>query len=203
VTQPRQAPRSNGTGSITPEIEIAWARAVSRAFDDASYYRYLKANPEKALSDLGADVSRIKVKHEIARGGRLKPPLETLDEFIEELERKRAALGSAGRPTYQAPAAAPYQPTQSGGTYCGMPYPATVHVYVQPYGFSAGTRCAPSTCVQPMCVLPQGYWGPAGMLPGSACGGFSQVATIPASATRGAAPPQWIGGPPSGAAGRA
>ena len=198
MTQPRRTPRS--TGTITPEIEIAWARAVSRAFDDATYYRYLKANPAKALSDLGADVSRINVKREIASGGELKPNLDTLDNFIEELEKKRSALRSAERPTYQAPGAAPYHPTQSGVTSCGTPYPATVHIHVQPYAFSALPRCAASTCVQPMCVQPQGYWGPfGGMLPGSPCVAFSQVATTRASATRGAAPPQWIGGPPSGA----
>jgi hypothetical protein len=192
-------PQARQTQTITPEIEIAWARAVSRAFDDPAYYRHLKANPEKALSDLGADVSGINVKNEIASGGGLKPTLDILDDFIEELERKRSALRSAERPTYHAPSAAPYQPTQSGVTSCGTPYPATVHVHVHPYAFSALPRCAASTCVQPTCVQPQGYWGPHGMLPGSPCVAFSQVATTRASATRGAAPPQWIGGPPSGA----
>jgi hypothetical protein len=198
VPQARRTPRS--TRTIAPEIEIAWARAVSRAFDDATYYRYLKADPKKALSDLGADVSSINVKNEIASGGRLKPALDTLDNLIEELERKRSALRSAERPTYQAPTAAPYYPTYSGVTSCGTPYPATVHIHVQPYAFSALPRCAASTCVQPMCVQPQGYWGPyGGMLPGSPCVAFSQVATTRASATRGVAPPQWIGGPPSAA----
>lgn len=179
---------------IKPEVEIAWARAVSRAFDDPAYYRYLKANPEKALSDHGADVSGINVKSEIAPGGGLKPALDTLDDVIEELERKRSALRSAERPTYQAPGAAPYHPAQSAVTSCGTPYPATVHIHVQPYAFSALPRCAASTCVQP-----QGYWGSLGMLPGSPCVAFSQVATTRASATRRVAPPQWIGGPPSGA----
>src|SRR5690242_21409584 len=115
-------PQARQTQTITPEIEIAWARAVSHAFDDPAYYRYLKANPEKALSDLGADVSGINVKRETASGGGLKPTLDTLDNFIEDLERKRSALRSAERPTYQAPGAAPYHPAQSAVTSCGTPY---------------------------------------------------------------------------------
>lgn len=189
--------RRTDTGKIQPEIEIAWARAVSRAFDDPAYYRYLKANPEKALSDLGADVSAVDVKNEIADGGGLKPTLRTLDDFIEELEKKRSALRSAERPTYQAPGAAPCQATQSAVTSYGTPYPTTIHVHVQPYAWSLMPKCAVSTCVQPTCVQPQGYWGPVGMPPGSPCVAFSQVATTRASATRGVAPPQWIGGPPS------
>ncbi len=195
MTQPDETPPGNGGDRpIKPKVEIAWARAVARAFDDPAYYRSLKANPKQALRDLGADVRGVKVKREIAPDGRLKPSLRALDKSIKDLEKRRSALAGAGRPTYQAPGASTGQPTQSGVTSCGSPYPATVHVHIQPYAFSALPRCAASTCVQP-----QGSWGQLGMLPGSPCVAFSQVATTRASATTGATPLQWIGGPPSGA----
>jgi len=186
---------SGGNRPVKSGVEIAWARAVARAFDDPAYYRSLKANPKKALRDLGADVRGLKVKRAI-KDGDLKPSLKKLNKSIRALERKRSALAGAGRPTYQAPGAATWQPTQSGVTSCGTPYPAAVHLHLQPYAFSALPRYAGSTCMQP-----QGYWGSPGMLPGSPCIAFSQVATTRASATRGTAPPQWIGGPPSGADG--
>jgi hypothetical protein len=199
-----QSPKSPGT--ITPGIEIAWARAVSRAFDDPAYYRYLKADPKKALEDLGADVSDIDLKSAIGQGGGLTPTLDDLDTVNEELEKKRAALRSAERSTYQTPAGAspsPYvtawQPMQSGITFYGAPYPTTVHVHVQPFAMSSLPKCVQPTCVQPTCVQPQGYWGPVGVPPGWPCIAMSQVATTRAGAARGVAPPQWIGGPPSGA----
>ena len=57
--------------AITPEIEIAWARAVSRAFDDPSYYRYLKADPKRALTDLGADVGKVDLEAQVREAGGL------------------------------------------------------------------------------------------------------------------------------------
>lgn len=185
MTQPRRAPRDD----LKPEIEIAWARAVSRAFDDPAYYRYLKADPKKALSDLGADVSGVNVKSEIAVGGRLKPALDSLDEVIDELERKRSELTASLRSAYQVAGGAPCQP---------MHYH---HHHLHSWALSRATT--PPTCVQPTCVQPPGvqspgYWG-YGMSPGSPCVALSQVATTRARATTGVAPPQWIGGPPSGA----
>ena len=75
--------------AITPEIEIAWARAVTRAFDDPSYYRYLKADPTRALTDLGADVGKVDLEAQVREGGGLTPTLATLDTVIAEVERKR------------------------------------------------------------------------------------------------------------------
>ena len=178
---------------ITAEIEIAWARAVARAFDDPAYYRHLKASPGKALSDLGADVSGIDVKTEIASGGGLKPTLDTLDGVIEELERTRARLTSALRPSYQGGGVC--QPTQSG---YGNPCAPTVQVHVDALSIMSG--CSQPTCAQPSCVQPQRYSGWTGMASsGSPCVALSQVATTRAGAKRVVAPPQWIGGPPSGA----
>ena len=180
--------------AITPEIEIAWARAVSRAFDDPSYYRYLKADPKKALTDLGADVGKVDVEAQIRDGG-LTPTFGTLDTVVAEVERKRAAARSGEGSGYRpCPPSAPCQPTQPGTASC----PSTVHVHIQPYAMSYPTRCAQPTCVQPSCAQPQGYWGPGGLPPGWPCVAMSQVATARASATRGVTPPQWIGGPPSG-----
>jgi hypothetical protein len=185
---------------ITPEIEIAWARAVARAFDDPAYYRSLKADPAKALSDLGADVSGIDVKNAIKRDGGLNPPLDALDDSIGALERKRSEVAAAGRPTYQAPGVASYPTTQSGTTSYGTPHPTTVHVHVNPaatYALSVMSKCTSAMYLPPTCAQPQGYWGP-GLPPGVPCIALSQVATTRASATRALAPPQWIGGPPSG-----
>jgi hypothetical protein len=199
-----QSPKSPGT--ITPEIEISWARAVSRAFDDPAYYRHLKADPAKALTDLGADVSSIDLEPEIRDGGGLTPSLDKLDAVIADLEKKRAATRSCERSAYGAsggaapsPSATPCQPTQPGITSYGAPYPTTVHVHVNPFAMAAGTKCVQPTCVQPTCVQPQGYWGPVGVPPGWPCIAMSQVATTRAGAARGVASPQWIGGPPSGA----
>jgi hypothetical protein len=193
--------RQNQT-NVTPEIEIAWARAVSHAFDDPAYYRYLKADPEKALSDLGADVSGINVKKEIAGGGGLKPTLDTLDDVIDELERTRARLRSALRATYQG---GPCQSAQSGTTCPGSPCPpGGVHIHFHPYALSIPSGY--SFAMQQhhhAHVQMQGFGSSPGGSPwvgGSPCVALSQVATTRASATRGVAPPQWIGGPPSGAA---
>ena len=55
----------SGNGPIKPDVEIAWARAIARAFDDPAYYRRLKANPAAVLSELGADVSGIDVTRKV------------------------------------------------------------------------------------------------------------------------------------------
>lgn len=186
--------------AITPEIEIAWARAVSRAFDDPSYYRYLKADPKRALTDLGADVGKVDLEAQVREAGGLTPTLATLDTVIAEVERKRTAARSGEGSGYRAPSApycsaTPCQPTQPGAASC----PSTVHVHIQPFAMSIVSRCAP-TCIQPSCVQPQGNWVPGGLPPGWPCVAMSQVATARVSATKGVTPPQWIGGPPSGAA---
>jgi hypothetical protein len=180
---------------ITPEIEIAWARAVSHAFDDPRYYRHLKADPEKALRDLGADVSGIDVKNAIASGGGLKPTLDTLDGVIEELERTRGRLTSALRPPYQGAGGGPCQSMQSGASY-GTSCPTSIHLHIDALSIMSG--CTQPTPAQPTWMQTQRYSGCTGVSSGTPCIALSQVATTRASATRGVAPPQWIGGPPSG-----
>ena len=189
-----RAAAGGGAGNILPAVEIAWARAVSCAFEDPAFHRRLRANPAGVLTELGADVSGIDVKIETADGGRLKPSLETLDKVNEELEEHRAALRSLQRPGCQAaacpptcPPVTPCQPLQPGTTTCPASYPASIHLHaISPYYAS----------LQPNSFACHAYGG----VKGGACIYASQVATARINAIVRTGPPVWIGGPPSGAA---
>ena len=194
MAQARAAAGGGASGKITPAVEIAWARAISCAFEDPAFHRRLRANPAGVLTELGADVSGIDVKVETAEGGQLKPSLEALDKVNEELEVHRAALRSVQRPGCQAAACPPpcppvtsCPPLQPGTTTCAAPYPMSIHLHAaSPYYAS----------LQPSSFGCQAYGG----LRGGACIYASQVATTRTNATVRTGPPVWIGGPPSGAA---
>jgi hypothetical protein len=180
---------------IKPEVEIAWVRAVARAFDDPAYYRRLKANPAAVLSELGADVSGIDVRHEVEHGG-FTPSLAALDEVNKDLEMKRDALRAAEASSYQPPSrsaswstSAPDQSLQS------MPaYPTSIHIHVPALGSSV------QSCSATGCMTVQTYASSGCASFRLACIAASQVATTRPSASPGDAAPQWIGGRPSGGA---
>jgi hypothetical protein len=202
VAQPRAAAGDGAENmppqkDIPPAVEIAWARAVSCAFDDPAFHRRLRANPAGVLADLGADVTGIDVRVETADGGRLRPSLETLDRVNEELEVHRAALRSMQLQGCQAagcpPPCPPVAPCQPGTATCGASYPTSFHFHaVSPYYASAHTGT--HGC--------HAYVGShaQGVLRGGPCIYASQIATACTNATVRTGPPVWVGGPPSGTA---
>ena len=184
----------SGNGPIKPDVEIAWARAIARAFDDPAYYRRLKANPAAVLSELGADVSGIDVTREVERGG-FTPSLEALDEVNKDLEMKRYALRGAEPSTYQPPSrsaswstSAPDQSLQSGMAA----YPTSIHLHVPTLGSSF------QSCSATGCMTVQTYASSGCSSLRFACIAASQVATTRPAASPADAAPQWIGGRPSG-----
>ncbi len=148
---------------ITPEIEIAWARAISLAFHDPAVYRRLKANPARVLHKLGADVHHVDVRHAVHHGW-LKPSLHDLDAVHEDLEVMREALRGAERSSCCTPSTPtccpPYTPTccptcgsdhapQPGAYGTGAGQPTSIHLHVptlgsgsQSFGSSATYSCA-------------------------------------------------------------
>jgi hypothetical protein len=205
-------PNPKDGGKLPADVEIAWARAISRAFHDAAFHRRLKANPARVLTKLGADVSGIDVKDALANG-RLTPSLEALDDVHEDLELKREALRGAEGSTCCTPSSPTYCPP-SNPTCCpscgqsqawqpGIPgygagHPTSIHLHVPtlgPASQSFGTSG---------CMTTQTYaCGAASYMSGCAtfrwgCIAASQVATMRATAAPGGAAPQWIGGRPSG-----
>ena len=147
---------------ITPEIEIAWARAISLAFHDPAVYRRLKANPARVLHKLGADVHHVDVRHAVHHGW-LKPSLHDLDAVHEDLEVMREALRGAERSSCCTPSTPtccpPYTPTccptcgsdhapQPGAYGTGAGQPTSIHLHVptlgsgsQSFGSSATYSC--------------------------------------------------------------
>jgi hypothetical protein len=160
-------------GKLTPEMEVAWARAISCAFDDPAFYRRLKIDPVGVMREMGVDVTEDDVEL-------LKPNRETLDKVIKRLEKQRDAVRAAQRPCAQ-----PYTYAASYAASYAAPVQTQVVASVASSGCVAASGHS-QTCGTRSCGFTA--WGSIAA---------SQVATTRAAAGSRAAPPQWLGGPPS------
>lgn len=192
--------RAQGRGeageAITPEVEIAWARAISYAFDDPAFERRLRADKAGVLREFGVEVTEDHLEDAL-ESGRLGPKLETLAKANQTLERQRAAVRGAQQPASRASGVPPISPSPAPGvstqpgiaTYAG---PIHIHATASPYGSMPYAPINPYTVGCNYASFTT-----------RTCVYASQVATTRTHAVTATGPPQWIGGPPSGATDRA
>ncbi len=84
----RQTQEQTEQSSVTPQLEIGWARAVARAADDPAFRQRLESDAKSALKELGVDVpDDVDIAHD------LKP---SLAQALAAIERQRAILSGAG-----------------------------------------------------------------------------------------------------------
>ena len=176
---------------ITPELEIAWARAVSRAVDDPAFCRRLEADPEGVLEEFGVDVPE-----GVVGRGDLKP---TLKEAIPAIEKQRKIVQAALQSSTGAAACsyvAPVPLAQPVMVSYAIPYYASAqpHTHVSPPPPSAPFYAS----IQPYTSGSHAYgYAPYASAPWASLYA-SQVATTRAITAPSPIPPQWLGGPPSG-----
>ncbi len=90
--------------ALTPELEIAWARAVARAVDDPAFAERLKHFPKETLESLGTVVPDGVEPSEFTPAP---------DKVMEAAERYRAAQANAAAEAARGQAAAGEAPTAS------------------------------------------------------------------------------------------
>jgi hypothetical protein len=179
----------NKDEAVTPELEIAWARAISRAADDPAFRRRLEADPKGVLEEFGVEVPA-----GINMAKDLHPALSDALPVIErQAKMVRAALGAGWQSaTGLAPVSyvAPASVARPVSTSCALFYASA-----QPY-----TYATPNPPPAPFhaSILPSTFGSHAYTLAFCASFHASQVATTRAATERGPAPPQRFGGPPSG-----
>jgi hypothetical protein len=182
------------------ELKIAWARALSRAFDDPQYYRRLKTNRHGVVKELGFNVTEQTVDG-------LEPTLDDLDAAIASADRQRAMLRAAEPASTPSSIAAPTfsvvpvpyaQPVVAPQPVVQFAQPAVAPQTVGPQPVAAFAAAARPPAPFFTLVNPYTYGSQSCVLGAWASIAASQVATTRASARSAPAPPQRFGGPPSG-----
>jgi hypothetical protein len=105
-------PSTAGPGSVTPELEVVWARAVSRAADDAAFRERLENDPNAALSEFG-----LQIPDDVGLTRDLTP---SLPAALAAIERQRILLAAAVMPSACGGASASAQgagSAQGGGGF--------------------------------------------------------------------------------------
>jgi hypothetical protein len=191
-----------GGDGVTPELTLAWARAIARAYDDPAFRRRLQSGAVKVLYvEFGVETDKDTVEN-------LTP---TLADALREIDKQEKLLRAArettsgtsasavsfGTPIMQ-PVPAPYPvpvyvsvPPQTRGYYSPPPPPSGYYA-PPPHPYASPAPASFYATVQPYASGMQGgpIWPWASIY-------ASQVATTRTVTETRASPPQWLGGPPS------
>ncbi len=221
------APTPAEAAGVTPELEVAWARVIARAFDDPVLRAHLEHDPAAVLSSMGVEIpAGVNVATD------LRPTLASATAAMDR-EAGQASGGAGGAhpsapypsapataypsapPTAYPSAPATAYPSAPATAYPSAPaihavahvhwvhyvpaaaYPSAQPMHAAPYPSAQPMHAAPYPSAQPMHVAPYPSAQPMHAAYPSAQP-MHAIADTQRVPPAEAAPPQWFGGPPSG-----
>ncbi len=122
------SPQGEASG-VTPQLEIAWARVVARAFEDPALRQHLEHDPAGVLQAMGVEVpSGVNVATD------LRPTLAAAVAAIDQEHARFAAAAAAAPPLAAYPPIVYAYPPSSypSAPYPSAPYPSAPYPSAPP-----------------------------------------------------------------------